>query len=411
MSKVPVICLVAAFILVACKSETVPEQKKEEPVVPEKKDSSKTADRPFGWAICKSLTDTSFNLCGGAGGTLSVTLKSTGQPMDKVIYYALKDYDNITFDGSDGPFLIDYIITLSNFRNKTISGTNGAVLKSNYEIPARVRAALDSAGVKKMDNPTGTWQLSNGSKVGEYIEYKTRQIFIDYTGDNRESYRERGIFYMNGCQNIIIRDISFIGSGSVDVGGRDLIRMNERNTNIWIDHCRFEDGMKGHINASNQSSFITVSHCHFLHSEKSYAHAFSILIGGSYRADDAGLLDVTLAYNHWDHGCAMRTPMVRSGHVHVFNNYYDCPNANGSVNARDSSHLLVENCWWSKDTPKTFTESLSSAYTLRGNYSEAGKAFPSNKGPEETVPYSYTLYSTDKVPEWVKSQAGPRTSK
>jgi hypothetical protein len=43
------------------------------------------------------------------------------------------------------------------------------------------------------------------------------------TGDEKEGYRKAGIFTLNKCQNIIIRNLKFVGSGSVDVGGNDLI--------------------------------------------------------------------------------------------------------------------------------------------------------------------------------------------
>lgn len=366
------------------------------------KDISKGA---FGWATCTSLTNTGYRMTGGDGGN-SVILTSNGSCMDENLSKAIHDNAIIILDGSNGPFIIGRSIPLDGLRNKTIFGINGAELRTKYEITDEIRAALDSAGVKKMKNKNGEFILPNNKCISEWIEYNTRKVIMELTGDKKEKFRNSGIFLFSNCENIIIRNITFTGPGSVDVGGRDLFRITPRNKHFWIDHCVFADGQKGHINISQGSDFCTISNCRFIHTARSYSHAFSILIGGTLRAEDAGMLNITLAGNHWDKGCRMRVPMVRSGHVHVYNNYYDCPGANGGVNARDASHLLVENCYWSKDTPKCFSADKAAGYTLRNNCSERGIPFPENLGEEETVPYDYSLTDTFIVREHVLRNSG-----
>jgi len=361
----------------------------------------------FGWATCISFDENGYEMKGGEGET-AIILKSNGRAMDKEISEAIQNYGIIVFDGSAGTFTVERTIFLKELRNKTIYGINGAELHTAFKTTSAIMAALDSVGVKKMKNEKGSYILSNGKRVSELLEYTTRQTIINLTGDKKENYRECGIFYIEKCENLIFRNLSFVGPGSIDTGGRDLIRIVDSTSHIWIDHCNFLDGMKGHINISQGSDFCTISNCCFEHSELAYTHAFSVLIGGSYRPEDAGLLNVTLAGNYWGHGCKMRVPMARSGMIHVFNCYYDSPGANGGVNAREASNFLVENCYWSKDTPRCFSASKANGYTLRGNYSEKGLKFPEDLGEEERVAYEYKLLDVMKVPESVLKNAGAK---
>jgi len=104
-------------------------------------------------------------------------------------------------------------------------------------------------------------------------------------------------------------------------------------THVWIDHNRFADlrtrddtqpiyfGQRyqvhdGHIDVTNQSDFVTVSWNQFT------AHDKVLLIGHSDSAtEDRELLRVTLHHNLFD-GTGQRTPRVRFGKVHVYNNVY-----------------------------------------------------------------------------------------
>jgi len=145
--------------------------------------------------------------------------------------------------------------------------------------------------------------------------------------------------------NVIIRNLSFEDAAdcfpewSPDDGptgnwNSQYDAISVRNaTHVWIDHNRFADvrildetqpillGRKvqvhdGLVDITNESDFVTVSWNVFA------SHDKTMLIGNSDGAlADAGKLHVTLHHNFFD-GVGQRTPRVRYGQVHVYNNVY-----------------------------------------------------------------------------------------
>jgi pectate lyase len=155
-------------------------------------------------------------------------------------------------------------------------------------------------------------------------------------------------------RNIIIRHITFedtydcfpawtpdrnangtwAGTGAWD-SEYDAISLRETEQ-VWIDHNDFRDrrtadatlptifGAKyqihdGLVDITNASDGVTVSWNRF------FDHDKVMLIGSSDNAPtDVGRLRVTLHHNHFEN-VGQRTPRVRYGQVHVYNNYYVIP--------------------------------------------------------------------------------------
>lgn len=110
-------------------------------------------------------------------------------------------------------------------------------------------------------------------------------------------------------------------------------------THVWVDHCTFDDGPRpdhlepvvlgrqvqhhdGLLDISHQSNWVTVTWNHFRDHDK------TSLVGGSdAHIQDAGKLKVTFHHN-WYQRTKERTPRVRYGDVHVYNNLFD-GNADG----------------------------------------------------------------------------------
>lgn len=350
---------------------------------------------PFGWATCTSLTtgDT-YPVTGGNDGSLT-TLKSNGGDMKAALNDAIQHYDIVVLDGSDGDFTISSSLTLKELRDKTIVGINNARLRSQFHVTDEIKAALDSVGVKNMSGNDGGGTLVNGVSVKEEGEYYTRKTLIELLGDEKESYRKSGIFTLNQCENIIIRNLAFIGPGSVDVGGYDLISVIG-STHLWIDHCAFTDGMDGNMDITQKADFVTVSWCTFAYTEQSYAHAFSNLIAGSDDPSQGEFnLNVTWANCWWQAGCQNRMPMARFGVIHLFNNFYDCPGASRCINPRKDSDFLIENNYFAPGVTRIFSQTDAAAYVWRGNlFSEA---FTPQDYGTVLVPYTYTLYEASEV--------------
>jgi pectate lyase len=113
-------------------------------------------------------------------------------------------------------------------------------------------------------------------------------------------------------------------------------------THVWVDHCAFNDGDNpdsqqppyfgrpfqvhdGELDITNGSDLVTVSWNRFTDHDK------VMLIGSSDTSTlDPGKLRVTVHHNLFANN-GQRTPRVRFGQVHVYNNYYDVSNADSYV--------------------------------------------------------------------------------
>lgn len=382
--------LINLFFLVACSDNV-------EAVIPVRMDGSK----PFGWALCTSLEGgEKYNLNGGEGGR-QIVLKSDGGDMRGKIADAINEYDIIILDGSGGEFLISSSMEFTGLRNKTIYGINRACLNTAFKLSDEMLEALVASGAREMTNEVVNQRLSNNTRVSEKIEYYTRQAIIDFTGDQSESYRKSGIMIFHEAENIIVRNLEMNGPGAVDIAGHNLLLFTDFSKHIWIDHCTFRNSLKCHLCVGYNSDFITVSWCRFLYDGNFYNHCFSCLICGTAKPEyGKDHMNMTFAFCHWGEGCKMRMPMVRYGHTHVMNCYYDCDSPNVTVNAREESFFLVEGNYYTEAVDgKCFSQSKASAWTYRDNYSEKPRQVQNNG--DVTVPYDYKLAAATDVPEMV----------
>ena len=373
-------------------------------------------DKPFGFCTHSSRTDASatYNITGGGchtypvpEGITSVTvLESNGQDMKADIQNAIKKYDVIILDGSKGDFIVSSNIGFER-GNKTLLGINNARLCTKWYVTDEIKTALDAAGVPNMSTSGGGGTLSNGKAVKEEAEFNTRQIIIDKTGDSNESYRNSGILTVNGKENIIIRNITFVGPGAIDVGGSDLVSFTGAK-HCWVDHCEFIDGMDGNFDITNSSDFNTVSWCIFRYTDRSYMHQNTNLIGSSDN-EATGYLNTTFAFNWWGEKCRARMPMARVGKIHMLNNYYSCAN-NGTacINPRKNSEFLIEGNYFAAGVKKVYSNSDATAATWKDDnvITETSVSKPSSHGETVTVPYTYTVTTTSEVPTLVKENAG-----
>lgn len=411
----------------------------------------------------------------GDGTKTLVVFTSNGKAdMGEAIKDAIADADIIVFDGKGGEahekdtreynkrdFMFYAQQKLMGLSNKTIIGINKARLCTYWHITDVIKSWLNSVettsgtGVSNASTSSGTggdipiyYYDSNGvlkEKGTQYIkeeqEQLTRKTLIergkaaydrvvaaraagkDPTATDLESaewlptekYHDSGVFYFGGCDNIIVRNISFQGPGSVDVGGVDLISIIDNNgsgsTHMWVDHCEFIDGQDGNFDITNQSDFITVSWCHFHYTDYSYVHQNTNLIGSDdSKTGDEGKLNITFANNEWGASCRSRMPMGRYGKIHLLNNWYNCSgNTENAVNPRKLSEFLIEGNYFAQGVTKTFKVQDALGVTIKDNTISDVKATttPTASGTTVTVPYDYTLISSAKVPDMVDLLVGP----
>lgn len=141
----------------------------------------------------------------------------------------------------------------------------------------------------------------------------------------------------SGSNNIIIRNLIFEGPGSYDVDGHD--NLTSEATNIWVDHCEFQDGMDGNFDNKGDADNVTISWCKFtyLKTPKSGGtggaddHRFSNLVGSSKTDAPAdGHYSITFKNCYWAKGCKQRMPRVRNAEIHILNCLYNTSES-GSV--------------------------------------------------------------------------------
>ena len=398
----------------------------------------------------------------GAGGSATVdgkkiiVLVSDGTS-DKAsaILDAITNNDIIVFDGSgtSTDFQVYAQITLRNLSGKTLLGINGARLCTRWHMTDVIKSWLNAvetssgSGVSNASTASGTggsfWlkNIAGGDSleitIDEEGEWLTRMTLVNkgqelfegwrdggYEGEEPENsyflrterYRKSGIFYIEGCENVIIRNISFVGPGSVDVGGVDLISAINGTNHVWVDHCEFIDGQDGNFDITNYSDYITVSWCHFHYTDRSYVHQNTNLVGsGDDKArntsatGDYGKLNTTFAYNEWGENCRSRMPMGRAGKIHMLNNWYNCAgNTENAINPRLNSEYLIEGNYFATGVTKTFKAAGAVGVSVSDNTTaDASATKLEASGSAVTVPYTYAKLSSVYVPDSVELLVGP----
>lgn len=173
-------------------------------------------------------------------------------------------------------------------------------------------------------------QLNNKTIIGmPGAILKNTQIDIN---NATTSKNVSGIFGLKeNSSNVIFRNLIFQGPAAFDVDGRDLI--TNEGTNIWVDHCEFQDGMDGNFDNKGKADNITVSWCKFTYKEQPIPrnvtkftndHRFSNLIGSDEEDAPAdGHYSITFKNCYWADGCKERMPRARNAELHILNCYYN----------------------------------------------------------------------------------------
>lgn len=369
-------------------------------------------NRPFGWANCTSLTSgDDYTVTGGSAVTAprTITLTSNGADMREAIIQAISGYDIIVLDGSQGDFTVSTTMRFSKLQDKTIVGINNARVCTQFYVSPEIHKLMNDNKVLEAGTlSTGeVFTLSNGVKIPEEREYRIRQLLIDTMQDPQEKFRNAGLFSFSGCTNMIVRNLTLVGPGAIDVGGDDLMTASRSCQHLWIDHCDFIDGMDGNFDINSFSDFITISWCHFHYTARTFIHANTNLVGSNDKAESNGEdnLNITYAYCQWGEGCDQRMPMARFGTIHLLNNYYTCAGNSGAANPRFHSEFRLEGNYFGKGVKKIFHVRDPKAYVFIGNHYTEPFQQPADLG-SVTVPYRYVSLSVEQVPEVVSLHVG-----
>ncbi|GGO07026.1 pectate lyase [Microbispora rosea subsp. aerata] len=212
-------------------------------------------------------------------------------------------------------------------------------------------AAYDPAVWGRDREPSGPMEDARAASAAAQTKYIKLKVPSDTTIVGLPGATIRHInLHVDKADNVIIRNIRFEDAADCfpqwdptdgDEGNWNSLYDNisvTGSTHVWIDHNTFTDGDNpdseqpvyfgrpyqvhdGQADITVGSDFVTVSWNKFADHDK------TMLIGSTNNpATDRGKLSVTVHHNEFD-GNLQRLPRVRFGKVHVYNNYYQVPDA------------------------------------------------------------------------------------
>jgi pectate lyase len=360
---------------------------------------------PWGWATCSDESATAYTLNGGCfSDASSVTLKALGneQTDDKQIKQAIAQKDIIILDGSNGDFILNEYIKIST-KNKTIIGINNARLCTKFYLTADDITYLKAQGLEGLSSTnqhTGT--LPDGTTVTcDERAFFTKKAIMELQYQKTGSYtlpNKSGIFYLDAAsENIIIRNISLIGPGAVDIDGADLI--TNQGKHVWIDHCTFVDSQDGALD-SKVCDWATYTYNHFYYTDRSYSHAYTC--GCGWVSNHEMVIHMTFACNIWGAKCMRRLPQADDCFIHLVNNYHNCPGNSVGMTINSYSKALVEGNYAAAGVNKPLDGSGANRNVTAKDNSFAN----SQAGSVVSVPYDYTKIAAADVPATLTGTEG-----
>ena len=321
------------------------------------------------------------------------------------------------------------------FGRSTTGGAGGATVTvhtgAEFNAALCARVSVSTPLIIRVD---GTINHGNTTKASGSCDTTATEIqFKGVSNVSLIGVSNRGVLdqigvHLRGSSNIVIQNLwirNVKKSGSPISNGGDAIGMESTVNNIWVDHNTLEasggesDGYDSLLDMKAGVTNVTVSWNHYRNSSRAG------LIGSS--DDDAANTNITFHHN-WYENIQQRTPLLRHGLVHTFNNYWS--NLSNSdmihgINSRMGGRVLVEGNYFknsnnpliaSDDSPQpgcwqtrsNFLDSISYDRSV-GN---GALVVPIISGGQfdstctVTVPYSYTLDSATSVPASTQANSG-----
>lgn len=306
-----------------------------------------------------------------------------------------------------------------NYYMQAPEGFGAATTGGGNAAPFIVTSYTDLITKIKLPTPevilvSGTIIIPSGQPIQQVVSNKS---IIGLPGakliNENQSNPGAGILYLkNGSNNVIIRNLIFVGPGAYDIDGQD--NLTADCTNLWVDHCEFQDGQDGNFDNKGKTDNVTISWCKFtyLKAPKSEGsggaddHRFSNLIGSGkndFPAD--GHYSITFKNCYWGNGCKQRMPRARNAEIHILNCYYNTSESGslaiGLGGGVKNSTCYVEGTDFA-NVDKVFKDYISTdGGTVGIAFSNCRKG-PMNFGTAVNKPdYNYTTIPLGKVEEYV----------
>lgn len=321
-----------------------------------------------------------------------------------------------------------YIYLVSN-----ISGLNKALTTSTSKPRIiQIKGTIDVSGGK-------SYTSKSDQKKRSQLKVPSNTTII---GVNSSAGLKNGSLVIYNVKNVIVRNLTIqspvdvapeyeSGDGwNADWDGLDI----KKSKNVWIDHMTFTDGSftddkyttkngetyvqhDGELDITHGSDYITISNSIFKNHDK------TMLIGHSKNnsSEDSGHFRVTLVNNIFN-SVEQRTPRVRFGKIHAYNNYFE-GNKKASTYAYKYSFGLgykgsilseknvfkISNLSKQCKVVKVFQSNSSmkdkSSKFNGSSLSLSGCSIPSSS-LSWSVPYSYSTRSTSSLVSYLNKNSG-----
>jgi len=320
--------------------------------------------------------------------------------------------------------LLFFLLSISsvfaqNYYMESPEGFGAATTGGGNSTPITVTTYTELLSKIKLKSPavilvSGIITIPSGEPIHEVVTDKT---ILGLPGaklvNETQSNPGAGILSLKpGSNNVIIRNLVFVGPGAYDIDGQD--NLTADCTNLWVDHCEFQDGQDGNYDNKGKTDNVTISWCKFtyLKAPKSGGsggaddHRFSDLIGSNkndFPAD--GHYSITFKNCYWAEGCKQRMPRGRNLEIHILNCYYNTSESGslaiGLGGGVKNSTCYVEGTDFAK-VEKVFKDYISTDGGTVGIVFDHCRKGPMDFGTKVNKPsYPYTTIPLGKVEQYV----------
>ncbi|MDG9701509.1 polysaccharide lyase family 1 protein [Streptomyces sp. DH37] len=268
-------------------------------------------------------------------------------------------------------------------------------------------------------NHGNTSKVSGGSCSTADGVIELKQISnVTIVGVGRGAVFDQVGIHIREASNIIVQNVTVRNvkkSGSPTSNGGDAIGMESKVRNVWVDHVTLEasggesEGFDGLFDMKNDTKYVTLSYSVLRNSGR----------GGLVGSSESDVSNGFITYHHnLYENIDSRTPLLRGGIAHIYNNHYVSINESG-INSRAGARAKVDNNYFedSKDVLGTFYTDAAGYWQVGGNVfdnvtwsSRSAENNPAGPNPQSnttvSIPYSYSLDRADCVPGVVSQTAG-----
>ena len=361
--------------------------------------------KPMGFATVSDEAGTAYTLDGGyhTSRPREITLTAVEGDNATAIQNAIANNDVIILDGSNGQFTISAQMVIRGGKHKTIVGCNNAILATEFYLTSEDIAYLNSqnlSGLSSTDQYTGT--LPDGTTLTcDKRAFFTKKAIMELQHQKTGEYslpNKAGIFQFDkDCENIIVRNLTLQGPGSVDIDGADLL-YNAYAKHLWIDHCTFIDAQDGALDT--RGDYSTYSWNKFYYTNRSFSHSYTCGLG--WVSEHSTTLHVTWACNEWGQKCERRLPQADDAYLHLVNNYHNCAGNSAGMTLNTYVKALVEGNYAASGVKEPLTGSGAN----RQIYARDNSFNYTSTSTSVTVPYEYTKFDCQLVPSVLEGTNG-----